>query len=115
MFRIDQAIDRTEAALRELKRGRALLEKKLLNIMADQEVDSARGRTAVAGIRSTLIPTIKDRSKFQRFVIKTRSWDLFQNRVSKEAWQARIEDGIKVPGIEVFKRVRLSITKRSRG
>lgn len=113
MFRIDQAIDRAEAALRDLKQQRAVFETKMLRAMDEEGIDSCRGRKAVAGIRHTLIPTIKDRRKFQKYVIKNRAWDLFQNRVSPAAYFERKEDGISVPGVEIFDRVRLSIKKRS--
>lgn len=68
----------------------------------------------VAGIKKTEFPSIKDRKKFWKFVIKQRAYDLLQNRVSKKAYDDRVEDGVEVPGIAVFEKIAISIRKRGR-
>ena len=57
-------------------------------------------------------PSIKDRSKFDKYVFKHRALDLFQNRISARAYQARLDEGEAVPGVSVYERTSISIRKR---
>lgn len=109
---LDARIDSKEAALRKLKQKRAKLETKLLKAFDKDAIDGCKVKHGTARIRKADFPSIKDRKAFDAYVLKNKALDLFQNRVSSTAWKARLEDGQKVPGISVFTRIGVTITKR---
>jgi hypothetical protein len=112
IYLVDAKIDEAEAVVRELKQRRAKLETRLLRAFDKEVIDGCKGRRGVARIRRARFPSIKDRTKFDKFVLKHRALDLFQNRISSTAYFARLEEGQKVPGITIFERIGVSITKR---
>jgi hypothetical protein len=114
MYQLEREIDRSEKVVKGLKQQRAQLEDKLLHDFEKEDIDGCRGKLGIAGIRTAEFPSIKDRQKFDKYVLKHRALDLFQNRLSSKAWKARVEEGEKVPGIAVFERIRISIRKRGR-
>ena len=111
LYQQDQVIDEIEAELRKAKRVRAALEAKLMDSFGEQSLDGALGKVARARITFTKNPSIKNRPKFLKFVIANKAYDLFQNRVSSKAYFDRLEDGIRVPGVDVFTNTRISVTK----
>lgn len=112
LYAFDQDIDVVERQLKKLKDKRAIMERKLLGQLQDGKLEKAAGHKAIASITKREIPTIKNPRKFQKFVIKNNAFDLYQNRVASRAYFARREDGTVVPGVEVFKKVSVSIRKR---
>lgn len=112
LYAFDQQIHGVEAELRKLKEKRALTERKLIRSMQDIKLERAAGRKAQAGIEKRRIPTIKNQLKFQKYVMKHKAFDLYQNRVASRAYFARIEEGEPVPGIGIYEKVSVSIRKR---
>ncbi len=112
IYSLDQKIDTAEAAVRRLKEQRGAMESHLLAMLRDQEVDSVKGRRGIAAIKTTRHPNIKNRSKLDKYIRSHDAFDLLQNRVSSKAYFERIEAGERIPGIEVFEKTSLSITKR---
>jgi len=112
MFQQDQVIGRQEKVLKDLKRDRRILEDKLLEDFDKDQIQGAKGSRATASISKTKHPKIKSLKKFQRYVLKTRALDLYQNRLSPRAYFDRLEEGELVPGVEVFTNIRVSLRKR---
>jgi bifunctional DNA-binding transcriptional regulator/antitoxin component of YhaV-PrlF toxin-antitoxin module len=112
LYGFDQKITAQEAVLKKLKTKRALKERKLLNIMQDNKLEKAAGKRGAASVSRRDIPTIKNPHKFQQYVRKRNAYDLYQNRISSKAYFARLEEGEAVPGVEIFKKVSVSIRKR---
>jgi hypothetical protein len=108
----DQKIDAAEGVVRGLKEKRRELEDTLLKMFKGQDIDGCKGKTAVARVSKARFPSIKDRRKFDIYVLKNKALDLFQNRISSKAYFARLEEGEKVPGISIFERISVSINKR---
>ena len=54
---------------------------------------------------------VQDWEAFYKYVAKEGAFDLLQRRVNDSAYRARLDDQIKVPGVEPFGVVKLSITK----
>jgi hypothetical protein len=48
---------------------------------------------------------------FFGWVSKNKAWDVLQRRINEEAIKARIESGKKIPGVEPFDYVAVSLTK----
>ncbi len=49
--------------------------------------------------------------EFFAYVSKTKAFDLLQKRISEDALAARVAEGKKVPGVETFNAVTVSLTK----
>lgn len=77
---------------------------RLLQRIKKSALDGARGKLGLARVDEQESPAIKDWPAFTAYVAKTKGYDLFQKRISKEAWRSRVELGKAVPGVEVFKR-----------
>jgi len=89
----------------------AIEEKKLTDLknefMAELEVIgtlSYKSKSATISVVTTEVPTISDWSSFEAFVIENHSLDLLQRRVHAAAWRSRQEDGVDVPGVEIYNR-----------
>jgi hypothetical protein len=74
-------------------------------------LEGARGKAAQASIKRSDVPTVVDWDKFAAHVIKTKSLDLLQRRPSVEAVRERWAAKVGVPGIEVFTKISLNLTK----
>lgn len=109
---IDLVILTIEKQLKEAKQRRAKLEGRLLREFEKEAIDGCKGRTGVARIRHATFFSIKDRRKFDKYVLKHKALDLFQNRISATAYKARLDEGEAVPGVGKFDKYSIGITKR---
>lgn len=123
--RIDE-IYRLEQKIRGLEANHALKVAALKSLVAartdevlagfsEEEIAGATGKLATAERRRSAVPSLKDWAVFTAWVKKTGSFDLLERRVAKTAWRDRLDAGVKVPGVETFNRVYLSVRKRTRG
>lgn len=112
LFDFDQKIHKLERQLKKIKDKRGKMEWKLLGRMEDSKLEKAAGVRSQAGISRRDIPSIKNPRKFQRYVKKNDAFDLFQNRIASRAYFARLEEGEKVPGVGIYRKVSVSIRKR---
>jgi hypothetical protein len=109
---LDHKIHAAEALIRDLKQRRAVVEAKVLKMFEDTDINGVRLKNgALASVREASFPSIKDRRKFEQYVIKKKAFDLFQNRISSKAYFDRLEAGESVPGVSVFRRSKISINK----
>lgn len=89
---------------------RTKVEKKLLKLFADDDIDGVRirgGGTAV--VQRARFPNIADKKAFDKYVLKHKAFDLYQRRVAAKAYFDRLESGESVPGVAIFERTRISI------
>jgi hypothetical protein len=112
LYAFDQKIDAMEAELRMTKQIRATAERQLMESMLDSKVEGCLGKRASARLKHTRHPTIKDRGALDKYILKTKNIHLLQNRVVSSVYFEMLEEGNKVPGVEIFDKVSLSITKR---
>jgi hypothetical protein len=87
----------------------------LLQTLAENKLEGARGRLATAATRRTIVPVLKEWDAFTEYVRKNRAFDLFERRVSRLAFRERLDAGKTVPGVEPFTVVELSLTKSGKG
>lgn len=111
LYKQDRAIHKQEAVLRDLKKVRKVTEDKLLDQFDKEDISGAQGATGRAGLRKGRHPKIKDRAKFLKYVLKTKSFDLFTNAVAKKAYFDRLEEGEQVPGTEIFTSFKVTVSK----
>lgn len=109
----DNEIAKQEAIVKKLKQDRELLEKRLLRSFDKDDIEGAKGKIGVASIKRSSFPSIKDRHKFIKYILKNKAWDLFQNRIAARAYFDRLEEGESVPGVAVFEKIKVSVKRRS--
>jgi len=117
-----QLIDRLAKAREHVRDARAKLEAEedifrhlendVLNALTDARLELASGSLATASITKTLVPTVKDWEKVEKYILKHKAFDLLQRRMSDKAWRLRYEDGEEVPGTTPFTVVRLNLRAR---
>jgi len=96
-----EAMEKDEVALRE----------HIIRTLPKSEASGVSGRLANVRIVSDEVPTVKNWEAFYAYVRKTGSFDLLQRRLAKEAVNERLEDRVKLPGVEVIKIPKVSLTK----
>ena len=111
LYKQDKEIKAVEATLREAKSVREDIQQKLLEKLGSDKLNGAKGRLAVASVRETPHPSLSNRPKFLKWVIKNQAFDLFQNRIASKAYFDRIEEGEAIPGVKVFTSIRVSVTR----
>lgn len=111
LYAQDRSIHKQEAVLRDLKKARKVIEDKLLDQFDKEDISGAQGKAGKAGLRKGRHPKIKDRAKFLKYVLKTKSFDLFTNAVAKKAYFDRLEEGEQVPGTEIFTSYKVTVSK----
>lgn len=78
------------------------------------ELDGAEGKIARCSLKTVTGPQLKDWGKLEKFVLANKAVELFQRRISKQAWLDWLEKrkGRPVPGISKYEEIRLSVTKK---
>lgn len=101
------AADKVAAALKE--REEALKDYIIDNLPKDSS--GAFGKRYKVKVEQAEKPVVKDWNIYYAYISKNKAWDLLQKRVGEAALQARLDDGKKVPGIEMFHYAKVSLTK----
>lgn len=95
------AMEAEEKALRE----------HIINTLPKSETTGVAGKLARVTVITKSVPQVKDWDAFYAHVKKTSGFDLLNRALSKSAVEARWEAGKKVPGVEAFTAVTLSVNK----
>lgn len=111
MYTIDQKISAKNAEIEELKKERGVLESWILENVPKSDAEGIITKKAKAVITTVDIPTAKDWAAIYEHIQKTGDWDLVQKRLGTTAVRARWEEGEAIPGIDVFHKVSVKVTK----
>ena len=95
----------------ELKDREAQLKEHLIATLPKSDATGAAGRVAKVQIKTKPVPQVEDWDAFYKHVKRTGSFELLQRRLAEEAVRERWDAGKKVPGVEVFNTVTVSVTK----
>lgn len=95
------AIEEEEKALKE----------HIINTLPKSETSGVAGKVARVTVVVKEVPQVKDWDLFWKSFNKSKDRDLLARSVNKAAIEARWENGKKVPGVEPFRAVSLSVTK----
>lgn len=95
------AIEEEEKALKE----------HIINTLPKSETTGVAGKLARVTVVTKQVPQVKDWESFHKHIKKTGDFDLLSRALGKAAIEARWEAGKKVPGVEAFTTVSLSINK----
>lgn len=112
------ADDRVATARGDLKQAESeyqAVEDRLFAYMDEQGTDSVRSKKAglTAAIQESEVYTFEDNDKFVQFVLRHKTLEVFQRRLSAPAIRDLIErrGGKPIPGIGTYTKRRLSVTK----
>lgn len=112
LYEMDQKIKAANSKVTLLKQKRDKMDLRLQRSFKKQQIEGSKGKQGVASIRETKHPQIKDRGKLDKWVLKHKALDLFTSHMSSTAYFERLEEGQSIPGVEVFPKTRISVTKR---
>lgn len=116
MAKLNARIAAADKVASELKKLKTEVELRLVKMFRTAQMQSLRlDSGAVAFLRTVKFPTIKNRAKLDQYILKHKALDLLQNRITQKAYFDRLEDGDTVPGVEIFTRYGITVTKGKRG
>jgi len=87
------------------------LKEHVIESLPKSKLTGASGKLANVRVVTKAVPQVKDYDKFYNYVKENEAFDLLQRRLSEAAIKARFEEGEKIPGIDFFNVVSVSITK----
>ena len=83
----------------------------IIDTLPKSEASGVAGRLVRVSISKKDVPQVKDWVKFRAYVKKHNAFDLLQKRLSSKAILDRLDDGKKIPGVEMFTAVSVSMNK----
>lgn len=87
-----------------------LIREHVIRTLSDTEGGAVGLRYKVTKERHTK-PVVKDWGEFYKYVLKNKATEFLQRRISDGAIQERWDAGKKIPGVESFTYIKLSLTK----
>lgn len=101
-----------EAEAKAIKENETAIETEIFNKFRKGDLEGARGKTAQASIKSSDLPTLEDDAAFFAYLKKhPEDLDLLQRRLAIDAVRARWADKKVVPGVGLFTKISLHLTK----
>jgi hypothetical protein len=100
-----------DAEIAVMKKEEQLLEDHILDKFDKSELNGAKGNVASASLIILAVPQAKDWNKIYAFIKENNAFDLLEKRLARLAFRDRLEAGVVVPGVEVFQKQDLSLTK----
>ena len=97
-----------------LKANEHELTTRILQLLADAEMDGAKGKRATCSVTKLITAQVDDWEKLYKYISQEGAYDLLQRRVNDAAYRARLDDGIFVPGTQSFPVEKLSLNKVSK-
>ncbi len=111
LFKVRSERKRIQAQAEAMKAQEELIEEKIFGMFKKQDLDGARGKAAQASVSTSDVPVLEHWELFEPYVIKNKALHLFQRRLSVEACRELWQDKKGIPGVGVFTKVRLHLTK----
>lgn len=103
------ALEKQAKGLKELEE---VLVSEVIDALDKQETTIGAGRTARASIVPEDIYTVDDYDEFYEYIHTNEAAHLLQRRPAQGAIKELFESGEKVPGLKIFTKRKLSITKK---
>ncbi len=105
---------RMERIVQTKKHKAATIETEIRNRFKRSTLEGAEGKIARVSLKKLVGPQLKDWDKLAAFVLKNKACELFQRKISKQAWLDWLEERKQrpIPGISKYEEIRLSVTKK---
>lgn len=101
----------TNTKVEKLRQECKELEEHVFTLLRKQKAMGGSGAKAKVKVTESNVPVVEDWDAFYAHIQETGEFDLLGRAVKSPAIKARWEDEVEVPGIGVFKKTKLSITK----
>lgn len=111
MYEVRQARYQLQKVVDRLQAEESGLAEYLIRSIPKSEASGVAGKTARATINKKEKPRVTDWEKLWAYILKTKATDMLQRRVSEEAVVSRWEAKKKIPGVESFEVVSVSLNK----
>lgn len=95
----------------EIAKKETQLREHIIKNLPKSQASGVSGKVANAKVITDVVPTVKDKAKFLAYVKKTGAFDLITSSMNAKAVKERWDAKKKVPGIEPYDVVKLSLTK----
>lgn len=83
----------------------------VIKTLPKSQARGVAGKLARVTVNAKDVPTVKDWDAYFEYVRKKNRFDLIQRRFNKKAVEEMLDEGEKVPGVEMFKAVTVSVNK----
>lgn len=111
LYTTKQARLAADKVAEELKKKEAAIEEHIIANLPKSDATGIAGKVARASIVVKTIPIVKDWDAFYAYIKKNNAFELLQRRLSEGAIQERWDAKKTVPGVDTFKRSKVSLTK----
>lgn len=95
----------------DLQAEETALREHIIQTLPKSQASGVAGKLARVTVVTQAIPQVKDWTRFYQYVHKHKAFELLQRRLSKGAIEERLEGGAKLPGVELFNAVTVSLNK----
>jgi len=95
----------------ELDAERKAIQEHVINTLPKSNATGVSGKLANVKVRTVDVPQVKDWDKFYAYIKKNNSFHLMQKRLSEGAVGEILDSGKKIPGVEPFPVVKISLNK----
>lgn len=109
LYRLREDKRALEVKIAEVEGTYKGIEEELLERLANEKTDAARGKAASCSVTSSVSANVTDWDELHKFVKKTGHTQLYFRRISDPAFRELLEQKGKVPGVEPFIRKRLNV------
>ena len=111
LYKLRQKRLEQQKKVQEIEKEEKALKAHIIETLPKSKASGISGKVARVSVITKKIPQVKDWETFYRHVKRTGNFELLQRRVSDAAVKERWEDGKKVPGVDHFNAVTISINK----
>lgn len=101
---LQKQVDQLEAEEKDLKDH-------IINTLPKSQASGVAGKVARVSVTKKSVPQVKDWPKFFTHLKKTGEFELLQRRLNESAVSERWEAKKKIPGVEAFEVVTVSLNK----
>jgi hypothetical protein len=112
LFQLKADLAEQNKLVDEIKKDIQQLKNHLIANLPKSDADGVVGRLCTCRVTTKDEPQVKDWEALYAEVMATKDFSLLHRRVSAAAVKERWKDGKQVPGVDVFRVVDVSVTKR---
>lgn len=111
LWEVRQERLRMQKEVDKLAKDEAELREHLIEHLPKSQAEGISGKKGHVRVVRKQVPKLADPTKFYNYVHRQKAFDLLPKQVNRSAVQERWEAGKKVPGVEPFQTVTLSVTQ----
>jgi len=111
LYALKQEIKEKNKVIDAIKEDCNLLEDHIMKYLEKEKLTSSSGVIAKVSTNLKSYPNVKDRNAFEKFILKTKDFSLITGSPKAAAIKEHWENGEKIPGVEPFTKITLSVRK----